>query len=60
MPPIDLQLLIAMEDMFDLIIEVIDYIREDKDVDMLPHASTREETLARFYHDKLILFEQIS
>jgi hypothetical protein len=52
--------LITMEDMFDLISELIDFIRADKDVDTLPHASTREETLERFFQDKMVLFQQIS
>ncbi len=49
-----------MDDMFDLISAVIDCIREDKDVDSLPHVSSREETLERFYHDKIVIFEQIA
>ncbi len=49
-----------MEDIFDLISEIIDYIREDKDVDLLPHASSRQETLERFYQDKMVIFDQLT
>ncbi len=55
----DLCKMIMMDDMFDLISEIIDYIREDKDVDSLPHVSSREETLERFYQDKIVIFEQL-
>jgi hypothetical protein len=50
-----------MEDMFDLISELIDLILADsKNVDTLPAASTRDETLERFFQDKKQLFQQIT
>ena len=49
-----------MDDMFDFISKVIDFIRADKDLEKLPHVSTREETLERLFQDKLFLFQQVS